>query len=93
MLTQLAYKHYGDAVKDVMPALGCHEPVTEEQREQMFGIVPPELFRVHNWREDVVTVCTYTCSRKKFVQSQQTTAAAGLCVNVERDVQVAKVSR
>eukprot|EP00904_Undaria_pinnatifida_P003483 jgi/Undpi1/13135/HiC_scaffold_8.g02797.m1 len=56
MLTQLAYRHYGDAVKDVMPALGCHEPLTEEEREKMFEIVPAELFRVHDWRNDVVTI-------------------------------------
>lgn len=56
MLTQLAYRHYGDAVTDVMPALGCHEPLTEEEREIMFEIVPAELFRVHDWRNDVVTV-------------------------------------
>lgn len=59
MLTQLAYKHYGEAVKDVIPALGCHEPVTEGQREHMFGIVPEELFRVHDWRNDVVTVTCF----------------------------------
>lgn len=56
MLTQLAYRHYRDAVKDVIPALGTHRPVTEEERERMFGIVPEELFRVHDWRNDVVTV-------------------------------------
>lgn len=56
MLTQLAYRHYGEAVTDVMPALGCHEPLTEEERETMFEIVPAELFRVHDWRNDVVTV-------------------------------------
>lgn len=56
MLTQLCYRHYGEAVKDVMPALGSHEPLTEDERERMFEIVPPELFRVHDWRNDVVTV-------------------------------------
>ncbi|CAN0153820.1 unnamed protein product [Ascophyllum nodosum] len=56
MLTQLAYKHYGEAVKDVIPALGCHEPLTEDERESMFGIVPEELFRIHDWRNDVVTI-------------------------------------
>lgn len=56
MLTQLAYRHYGEAVKDVMPALGSHEPLTEDEREAMFEIVPAELFRVHDWRNDVVTV-------------------------------------
>ncbi|CAM9236112.1 unnamed protein product [Ectocarpus sp. 12 AP-2014] len=56
MLTQLAYRHYGEAVKDVMPALGSHEPLTEDERERMFEIVPAELFRVHDWRNDVVTI-------------------------------------
>lgn len=60
-LTQLAYKYYGDAVKDVIPALGCHKPVTEDERERMFGIVPKELFRVHDWRNDVVTVGNMKC--------------------------------
>lgn len=63
MLTQLAYKHYGDAIKDVIPALGCHEPLTEEEREDMFGIIPEELFRVHDWRNDVVTVGGYARCR------------------------------
>lgn len=76
MLTQLAYRHYGEAVKDVMPALGCHEPLTEEQRERMFGIVPPELFRVHDWRNDVVTVRGTVCEhgnnvlKKVFIVSR-----------------------
>ena len=61
MLTQLAYKHYGEAVKDVIPALGCHEPLTEDERESMFGIVPEELFRIHDWRNDVVTVSLLLC--------------------------------
>ncbi|CAM9557834.1 unnamed protein product, partial [Ectocarpus sp. 13 AM-2016] len=56
MLTQLAYRYYGEAVKDVMPALGSHEPLTEDERERMFEIVPAELFRVHDWRNDVVTI-------------------------------------
>lgn len=56
MLTQLCYRHYGEAVKDVIPALGSHEPLTEDERERMFEIVPPELFRVHDWRNDVATV-------------------------------------
>lgn len=67
MLTQLVYRHYGDAIQDVIPALGCHEPVSEERREHMFGIVPGELFRGHDWRNDVVTVRIFaSCSRVLF---------------------------
>lgn len=39
---------------DVMPALGTHEPVSDAQREAMFGDVPRERFLVHDWRHDVV---------------------------------------
>eukprot|EP00750_Incisomonas_marina_P018469 INCI2965.1.p2 GENE.INCI2965.1~~INCI2965.1.p2 ORF type:complete len:602 (+),score=112.81 INCI2965.1:203-2008(+) len=56
ILTQACYEHYGGAVKDIMPALGTHAPITDEQRIKMFGEVPKDLFRVHDWRNDVVKV-------------------------------------
>lgn len=39
---------------DILPALGTHEPVTEEQAKVMFGDIPHALFQTHNWRTDVV---------------------------------------
>ena len=39
---------------DIMPALGTHVPVTEEEAKVMFGDVPFEKFIPHNWRTDVV---------------------------------------
>ena len=39
---------------DVLPALGTHVPVTEEQWKAMFGDVPYSVMLVHNWRTDVV---------------------------------------
>ena len=39
---------------DVMPALGTHAPVSDEQREAMFGDIPAGRFLVHDWRHDVV---------------------------------------
>ena len=39
---------------DILPALGTHVPVTESQWTQMFGDVPYERMRVHDWRHDVV---------------------------------------
>lgn len=57
VMAQAAFEMYGDAVKDVMPALGTHKPMTESQRTKMFGkTIPKELFRVHDWRNDVVTI-------------------------------------
>ena len=55
-LTEMAYDYFGEALTDVMPALGTHAPMTPEQISTMFGHVPAELFRVHDWRNDVVTV-------------------------------------
>jgi nickel-dependent lactate racemase len=55
-LTELVYTYYGDAVKAILPALGTHVPMTEDEISKMFGSVPKNLFRVHNWRTDVITL-------------------------------------
>ncbi|MBO4923190.1 MAG: DUF2088 domain-containing protein [Bacteroidales bacterium] len=55
-LTEMAFDWYGDALTDVMPALGTHSPMTDAQISTMFGRVPRDRFRVHDWRHDVVTV-------------------------------------
>ena len=34
-LTTLAYEHFGDSVTDIMPALGTHVPMTEEQIQKV----------------------------------------------------------
>ncbi|MBR4702410.1 MAG: DUF2088 domain-containing protein [Oscillospiraceae bacterium] len=39
---------------DILPALGTHAPLSEGQRESMFGDIPAERFFVHDWRRDVV---------------------------------------
>ena len=39
---------------DILPALGTHVPVTEDEARLMFGDVPYEKFIAHNWRTDVV---------------------------------------
>ena len=55
-ITEMAYDYYGQALTDVMPALGTHVPMTDQQISTMFGHTPREIFRVHDWRNDVVTV-------------------------------------
>ena len=39
---------------DIMPALGTHVMITEDQATKMFGDIPYEKFIRHNWRTDVV---------------------------------------
>jgi nickel-dependent lactate racemase len=54
-LTTYLYQYYKDSLKDILPALGTHSPMTDSQIEGMFKGVPKSLFRVHDWRKDVVT--------------------------------------
>jgi len=62
LLTQFAWEYYGDRLAAVLPALGTHSPMTESQIREMFGDVPLGLFRVHDWRHDVVTLGTVPSS-------------------------------
>lgn len=57
-LTSMAYEYYGDKIKDVLPALGTHVPMTEDEITTMFKGVPHDLFRVHDWRNGTVDVGT-----------------------------------
>ncbi|MBP5343109.1 DUF2088 domain-containing protein [bacterium] len=41
---------------DIMPALGTHEAITLEQKNEMFGDIPLEKFLYHDWRNDVVKI-------------------------------------
>ena len=55
-LTRFAWKHYGDRMKAVLPALGTHVAMNPERIAAMFGEMPFDLFKVHNWRTDIETV-------------------------------------
>lgn len=56
ILTSFAWEYYGDALTDVLPALGTHVAMTPDEISDMFPKVPHKLFRVHDWRNDVVTL-------------------------------------
>ena len=55
-LTRYAWEYYGGRLQAVLPALGTHAAMRSDQIERMFGAIPQELFRVHNWRTDVETL-------------------------------------
>jgi len=54
-LTSIIHRYYKGNLKDILPALGTHSPVTDTQIGEMFRGVPKSLFRIHDWRNDVVT--------------------------------------
>ena len=56
ILTRMTYDHFGDALTDILPALGTHVPMPSHQIRKMYAGVPESLFRVHDWRNEVVTV-------------------------------------
>lgn len=55
-LTSMVYEYYGDKLTDILPALGTHSPMTPDQLSIMYPGIPEELFRVHYWRSDVLTL-------------------------------------
>ena len=57
-LTEFAWEYYNGVLTDILPALGTHVPMTESEISKMFGKTPKSLFRVHNWRDDIVTLGT-----------------------------------
>ncbi len=56
MITNIYYHMLvdGGAKVDILPAVGTHVPMTQEQAADMFGDIPFELFIPHNWRTDTV---------------------------------------
>lgn len=57
-LTEYCWEYLGSKLTDILPALGTHTPMTKEQVSHMFGQTPKDLFRVHDWRNDVITLGT-----------------------------------
>jgi nickel-dependent lactate racemase len=55
-LTDMFYQELqGAPAVDIMPALGTHFAMTEQDLRRMFGDrIPLDAFLVHNWREDIV---------------------------------------
>jgi nickel-dependent lactate racemase len=55
-ITTLIYKYYKENLKDILPALGTHSPMTQSEISEMYRDIPASLFRIHDWRNDVMTV-------------------------------------
>lgn len=57
-ITAMYYELLKDTCKvDILPALGTHEAMTEEEIRGMFGYgIPLDSFIYHNWKNDVVSI-------------------------------------
>lgn len=58
-ITRMLYdKLKNSSYIEIMPTLGTHLPLTEEELDTMFKGIPHEIFKTHNWRNDVVRIGT-----------------------------------
>ena len=55
-LTGFVYNYYKDKLTDVLPSIGTHKPMTEVEINQMYPVVPKSLFRIHRWKDDLLTL-------------------------------------
>jgi len=55
-LTGFAWQYYGAQMQAILPALGTHTAMSPQQLTRMYGVIPHDLFHVHNWRTDVETL-------------------------------------
>lgn len=57
-IAELVWNYYGQRLVDVLPALGTHSPMSGEQIKSMYGSIPSDLFRVHDWRSGLTLLGT-----------------------------------
>ncbi len=55
-IMHVIHERLGKTLTDVMPALGTHSAMNEEELTKMFGNFPRELIRVHDYKHDVDTL-------------------------------------
>lgn len=57
-ITQVLYKKLSPhAAVHVIPALGTHMAMDEEEKQKMFGgVVPEEAFLIHHWQTDTISI-------------------------------------
>jgi nickel-dependent lactate racemase len=55
-ITGLVHNYYQDKLTDVLPAIGTHSPMTDKELDKMYPSIQKSLFRVHTWKDDLVTL-------------------------------------
>ena len=55
-ITKFIYDYYRNKLSDVLPSIGTHSPMSEQELDMMFPSVPKSLFRVHRWKNDLITL-------------------------------------
>ncbi len=66
-ITRFIWNYYREKLTDILPALGTHAAMSDNEISEMFGDIPRSLFSVHDWRKDVVTLGEIPASYLKEV--------------------------
>jgi nickel-dependent lactate racemase len=80
-LTRMAYEYYRTKMTDILPALGTHLPMTSNDIYNMYGDIPDNLFRVHDWRRDIVRIGEVPSEFIREVSGNRVTYAWPVTVN------------
>lgn len=57
-LTRILYDLWDSGngqIFDILPAIGTHAPMTDDQIAEMYGELPKAVYHEHNWRSDLFT--------------------------------------
>ena len=81
-LTCFTHDYYKDTLKAILPALGTHYAMAEKEINKMYPGIPHDLFKVHDWRNGLVTL--------GHVPAEFVSEVSGGAVNYSWPVQVDK---
>ncbi|MEA1887594.1 MAG: lactate racemase domain-containing protein, partial [Bacteroidota bacterium] len=56
IITSIIWNKYRERIRHILPATGTHKPMTANEINRMYKGVPHKLFKVHNCRQDVITL-------------------------------------
>lgn len=80
-LTEAAWEYFGERLTDVLPAIGTHTPMTAGETGAMFGHVPVELFRVHDWQSGLATLGEVPAAFVRDISAERVHYAIPIQVN------------
>ncbi len=66
-ITVMADNYLGDALTDILPAIGTHFPMSSAELDKMYPGISHSKFREHRWRTDLVTLGTVPAEFVKTV--------------------------
>lgn len=70
-ITRLLYNKLKNTSSiEIMPALGTHMPLTEDETDLMYHGIPKELFKKHDWKNDTTEIGTITAEAVKELTNE-----------------------